>query len=117
MSNVMAVHEMNPDPGISTCRVYTGNQERGIVFLTIEPLEGVYTFVGETAMLEAMGMLYELTPNDVLRALGEGTQAQEKKLAKEKTRADKWEKAYHDLMDLVERVTQSTPDEVETLDA
>lgn len=111
MSNVMAVHEINPDPGISTCRVYTGNQERGIAFLTIEPLEGVFTFIGETALTEAIGMLYGLTPNETLRALGEGTQAQEKKLAKETARADKWEKAYSDLMDLVESVTQSTPDD------
>lgn len=93
MSDLIKVFPRNPDPVHSGCRV-TGNIERGVAFISIEPLEGKFTFVGETALLEAVGLLYDLTPNQTMRALGEGTQAQEKKLARVQDEADEWQERY-----------------------
>lgn len=101
MSDVIAVWEQNQDPYFSNCRV-TGEHTRGIAFLNIEPAEGVYTFIGEGAMIDAIGKLFDLKPNEVIRALSEGTQAQEKKLERAHAEADAWKSKFFNVREVMQ---------------
>ncbi len=106
MSDLITVHEHNPDPMFGTCRVF-GYEEHGVVFESIEPAAGWYTFVGETALLEALAKLHNITITDLRRALGHGTQAQEKKLARERGRADTAEAEVARLQGLITELTEA----------
>ena len=99
MSERILVWDRNPDPMFSECRV-NGLAERGVEFTTLEPLAGSITFIGESAIFEAVGKLLGLSITEVHRCFDDGNQAQAKKLKREKDRANK---AEADLADLTAR--------------
>ena len=73
-SSIVTYHKMNPDPLFSVCR-NTGFIEDGVNFDGIEPMEGVFTFVGRTSLIEAIGLLYDLDPKQVVESLEGGNKA------------------------------------------
>ena len=73
-SDLCSVHPHNPDPQFSACR-NSGMDERGIVFTRVEPLEGVFTFIGESSLLEGVSLLYDMTPKQITECLEGGTKA------------------------------------------
>ena len=74
MSDICSYHQRNPDPQFSACR-NTGLDEDGVVFDGIEPLEGIFTYLGRTSLVEAVGLLYGMTPKEVTTALEGGNKA------------------------------------------
>lgn len=57
-------HAVSPDALIPGCRC-TQLEEDGISFVAPEPLEGTDTFLGRTVLLEAVALLFGLTPLEV----------------------------------------------------
>lgn len=100
MSDRIIAWDQNPDPMFSECRV-NNIIEPGVEFTTVEPLAGGVMFVGQSAIYEAVGILNGLTINEVLRCLDDGNQAQQKKLQRERDRADKAEAELRELRDAV----------------
>ena len=100
MAERILVWEQNPDPLFSECRV-SGLNERGVEFTTIEQMAGSVTFIGESALIEALGKLYGLTVNEVLRCFDDGNQAQQKKLQRERDRAEAAAAKFASLRDAV----------------
>lgn len=109
MSERILVWDRNPDPLFGECRV-NNLAERGVEFTTIEPLAGSITFIGESAIFEAVGKLLGLSITEVHRCFDDGNQAQQKKLKREKDRADEAEAALAELKakfaDLLAEVTE-----------
>lgn len=69
MSSDIAVrHPHNPDPFFDGCQA-TGNVEPGVSFPSVEPQDGTIMFLGETAMIEAMSVLFDVSPTEVKRRL------------------------------------------------
>lgn len=68
MSDLCSYYTQNPDPQFSTCR-NTGLQEDGVTFDGFEPLEGIHTYIGRSSIVEACGLLFEMTPKQVVEAL------------------------------------------------
>lgn len=81
MSDLCAYYERNPDPQFSTCR-NTGISEDGVTFDGIEPLEGIFTYVGRTSLIEAVGLLHNMTPKQVIESLEGGTKHLRVKIAR-----------------------------------
>lgn len=54
-------HVRNPDPEFGMCRNTGEEATDGVVFPGVEPMEGVYCFVGRQSILEAIGALYNIT--------------------------------------------------------
>lgn len=67
-SGLVSYHERSPDPLVAGCR-NTGETTDGVVFNHIEPEIGSFCFVGRRSIIEAVGVLFNLTPDEVERAL------------------------------------------------
>lgn len=63
-SDIAVRHPHNPDPFFDGCQA-TGNVEPGVSFPYVEPQDGTIMFLGETAMIEAMSVLFDLSPDQV----------------------------------------------------
>lgn len=61
-SDFVIYHQHNPEGG--GCQV-TGLAEEGIEYPTVEPAEGFVMFLGQTAIIEAVSVLFNMTPNQV----------------------------------------------------
>lgn len=57
-------HPHNPDPDFGMCRNTGEEGTDGVVFPGIEPMEGVFCFVGRQSILEAIGALYGITVDE-----------------------------------------------------
>lgn len=68
MSDIAVKHPHNPDPFVAGCQA-TGNVEPGVSFPAVEPQDGTIMFLGETAMIEAMAVLFSISPAEVKRRL------------------------------------------------
>lgn len=108
MGELVVRWDRNPDGMFNGCRV-TDNVEEGVDFPGLEPLVGDHTFIGKSALIEAIAVLYGMRGNDVLRALEGGTKAQEKKLAAEKDRADAAVRELEELKEAVFALVVSDP--------
>lgn len=71
-SDVCTYYERNPDPQFSACR-NTGFTEDGVTFDGVEPLEGIFTYIGRTSLIEAIGLLFDMSPKQVIQLLEGGT--------------------------------------------
>ena len=81
MSELAKYAHDNPDSRHPGCR-NTGALEDGVVFPGFEPMIGHVGFIGRTSIIEAVGELYGLTPDDVRASLEEGTPRQKAALAR-----------------------------------
>lgn len=81
MSDICHYYERNPDPVYPDCRV-TGLHEDGVVFDALEPFDGLYTFIGRTALLDAMAEVYDQRPGDIDTMLTGGTKHMRAKIQK-----------------------------------
>lgn len=68
-SELVAYHYRSPDPLIPGCQNTGQEGTDGVVFQGIEPMLGTFCFVGRQSIIEAVGVLYDLTPEAVDRAL------------------------------------------------
>lgn len=73
-SSMVTYHKMNPDPLFSVCR-NAQIMEEGVAFNGFEPMEGVFSFVGRTSLIEAIGLVFGLNPNQVVEFLEGGNKA------------------------------------------
>lgn len=97
MTEIAYVHSHNPDPFFEGCQA-TGAVERGVSFPSVEPQDGTIMFLGETAMVEAMAALFDLSPNQVRQRLAKDPSpkqaelnAANKKIADLEERLAAWE--------------------------
>jgi hypothetical protein len=67
-SELVTAHHTSPDPMIPGCR-NTLAEEPGVVFQGVEPLEGTHMFIGQTSIIEAVALLFNLTPDQVNQKL------------------------------------------------
>lgn len=102
MPEDMQYFTSNPDPEFGVCRV-NGLAEAGVSFLGIEPLYGVHTFIGCTALEEAYAMSKNLTRNQLQDRVGAKNTEIEKLRARNKELEIKLEE-YSEIMDDLKRV-------------
>lgn len=69
MSDIVSYHPVSPDPLVPGCQNTRQEGTDGVVFQGIEPAVGTYCFVGRQSVLEAVAVLYDLTPDAVDRVL------------------------------------------------
>lgn len=67
-SDLALLHETSPDQYNDGCQV-SGQVERGVVFPQIETMNSDFCFIGKTALTEAVAMLYDLNPGQVVDRL------------------------------------------------
>lgn len=96
-SDLALLHETSPDQYSDGCQV-SGQVERGVVFPQIEVLNSDFCFIGKTAITEAIAMLYDLTPRQVVDRLTREKSLVANLQAKVKEQ-DEALKAYSDLFD------------------
>ncbi len=85
MSEIAKYHASNPDPRYPGCR-NTGQLEDGVVFPGFEPFLGYEGFIGRTSIIEAVGVLYDMTPNEARKLLEGGTKSQKDAVARRDAR-------------------------------
>lgn len=68
-SEIVTYHERSPDPLFPGCQNTRTEGTDGVVFQGIEPLVGTFCFVGRQSIIEAVGVLYGLSPEAVEKAL------------------------------------------------
>lgn len=90
MSDIAMVHPHNPDPFFAGCQA-TGNEERGVSFPSVEPMDGTVLFLGETAIIEAVAVLFGISPDEAKRRLAAEDTPKQAELNAAKKRADKLE--------------------------
>ena len=71
-SELVSYHEVSPDPVVDGC-MNTRQHEDGVVFNGVEPMEGTHLFIGRTSLVEAVALMYGLTPNQVIAKLSPKT--------------------------------------------
>jgi len=67
-SDIVAYHPHSPDQSVPVCQ-NTGEAGDGVVFLGFEPMVGAFSFVGRNSIVEAVAVLYGLTPAEVTKRL------------------------------------------------
>ena len=67
-SDLALFHATNPDPFHDGCPV-SGNIEPGVIYPQIDVVDADYCFIGKTALTEAIAMVFELTPGQVIDRL------------------------------------------------
>jgi hypothetical protein len=100
MTDTAVAHPYNPDPFYEGCQA-TGLVERGVSFPSVEPMDGTIMFLGETAMVEAIGVLFDLSPDEVRQRLdNESSQRVELSAAKRRiTQLEEELSGWHSLKD------------------
>lgn len=68
-SELVSYHEVSPDPLIPDCQ-NTREPGDGVVFQGVEPMLGTHMFIGRQSIVEAVALLFDLTPNQVNKKLG-----------------------------------------------
>lgn len=100
MSDLVVRHERNPDMFHEGCQV-TGRAEPGVSFPSVEPADGTYMFIGETALIEAVATFFGITPDEAHKRLTEEMPVKQentnqktriKKLEADLERWDRWRK-------------------------
>jgi hypothetical protein len=76
-TDIASYHRTNPDPIVAGCRA-TGREEDGVIFPAVEPMEGIYTYIGRTAMIEGIGSIFNLNPKQVVERLSDEAKPQDK---------------------------------------
>jgi hypothetical protein len=89
-SDIVAFHAHNPDPFFAGCQA-TGNEERGVSFPSVEPMDGTVLFLGETAIIEAVAVLFDITVDEARRRLSAAETPKQAELTAAKKKADKLE--------------------------
>lgn len=68
-SELVTYHFRSPDPIVPGCQNTGREGEDGVVFQGVEPMVGSFMFVGRTSIVEAVGVLFGLSPDAVVGAL------------------------------------------------
>lgn len=105
--------DRNPDELAEGC-IVTGLHEDGVVFPEIEPLGPNLTFIGRTALIEAVGHLLGITPDEVTDLVNSRARIQE--LEAQLTEANRVRDSYRALMAQLHRTFTETDVPVGELD-
>lgn len=71
-SELVSYHEVSPDPLISDCQ-NTREPGDGVVFQGVEPMLGTHMFIGRQSIVEAVALLFDMTPLQVTNKLDPST--------------------------------------------
>lgn len=102
----------NPDPQFPGCR-NTGELGDGVVFNGFEPHVGHVGFIGRTSINEAAAVLYDLTVEEVVAALKDGTSKQKAAIKARDAKIKALEDELYQVYATIARVLDKQPEDEE----
>jgi hypothetical protein len=72
---MVTYHEVSPDPLIPDCQ-NTREPGDGVVFQGVEPMMGTHMFIGRQSIIEAVALIFDTTPTQVVNKLGPKTKVE-----------------------------------------
>lgn len=81
-SELVTYFERSPDPMVPGCRNTGAEGVDGVVFNGVEPMVGVFEFIGRQSILEAAAVLFDLSPDEVTERLSADQEAKTRRTRK-----------------------------------